>query len=1028
MWKCLLFCTLVAAAHGAGTDTLDTWRCWWSPYTVVNDTGKEVRLLKASIAFQQAIPSGRRLVLRLADGYEAEQAISSLVQGEWPHGFWVPVPAAKAGQAVLELAEGRSVIDTRAIELPRPEGRVASLPFRLDRLNRKLLDRLAARESSARPDQPADVISYLAQHDVVYHHPATSWVEGLPIGNGDAGALVTGTEGREQVFHLDKTDIWLASEAGDALGRSYAGALRLRYKSSGGFFQRLSLGRAEVETRDGDFHSVTRVNAARNRLEVEFTGSVAELDLERDPVILLANASKAARLSGSWHGSAEELVKIREEAALAPRTRVAWGQAGDLAWFVHTMPNLRVAVVVRVFGAKVAWKEGRGRLLSKGGRATVVAAIATSRETDDPLGAAKKLASHPEPELHRSWWRSFWQRSWIDIPDKLEENLWYLGIYNQACVSRSDQAVSFFGLWHPMDHRTWMDAYVADAQIPMMWWSTFASNHLELLYPSHRTFGRIAMELLRHTGGPGLRVPQPFVPEWAGGQRYFKVDGKSKCNTPWYALNFWWDYLYSGDLDFLREVTYPMMRMIADRSLTMMVKEGDGRYHILESHSPEQDDTERDNIADWAMFQALLRAVVGASEVLDVDRDLRAQWRERLEKFFPVPLHQDTLAETVDNPHPYRCHPVVFLGLYPAMTIEPDSPLFAAARRTIPVVTTPLAFRYEDRHAKIPGFLGGVEPNGFGSGILTISAARLGDRELYRRFLYGLIVRFHMKQNGLRALLDTRQSEDICRASLVEASNAHTTATTETLLQSWSDHVRLFPCIESKGVYRFSGLRAMGGFVVSAEARDGRLHWARIKSLNGGELRLIAFGKEYRLRFTKSETRDISEEGEVPDLALKPAPARTTPRRVLIEKTESEVGRLLQYPESHPYGQVVHDEFLYLGIPARYGPPRPLPAFTRLQGLAASAAWQDRQESARLLARLEPSPKTLELLDRLCGDTVTVVAHTAAVSLVHLGSEEALRMARHHAEANRIPGLKREVEKAIQRKALALAKPAAEPQ
>src|SRR5262249_51232121 len=166
------------------------------------------------------------------------------------------------------------------------------------------------------------------------------------------------------------------------------------------------------------------------------------------------------------------------------------------------------------------------------------------------------------------------------------------------------------------------------------------------------------------------------------------------------------------------------------------------------------------------------------------------------------------------------------------------SPLFETARRTLPVVTRVVGYRYEDRHEPIPAFEGGVESNGFSSGILAITAARLGDLEQYRRFLYGLIVRFHLKQNVLRALLHTRQSTEISRASLVEAANARTVAITETLVQSWDDHIRLFPCIAAQGRYRFSGLRAAGGFILSAEARDGRVRWVQVKSLHNQKLRL----------------------------------------------------------------------------------------------------------------------------------------------------------------------------------------------
>ena len=66
------------------------------------------------------------------------------------------------------------------------------------------------------------------------------------------------------------------------------------------------------------------------------------------------------------------------------------------------------------------------------------------------------------------------------------------------------------------------------------------------------------------------------------------------------------------------------------------------------------------------------------------------------------------------------------------------------------------------------------------------------------------------------------------------------------------------------------------------------------------------------------------------------------------------------------------------------------------------------------MARLQPARELLEALGRLCSDSVTVVAHTAAVTLVHLKTPEALSIAQAHAEKD-ATGLKREVEKARQR-------------
>ena len=155
------------------------------------------------------------------------------------------------------------------------------------------------------------------------------------------------------------------------------------------------------------------------------------------------------------------------------------------------------AVAVEIDGASVEWREtaeGMVGQVKARGPVRLHAGVATSREAARPLELARRQLGSSQRAAHQQWWRAFWQRSWIELPDKLEENLWYLGVYQQAACSRSDQAISFFGLWHPLDHRTWYDAYVTDAQVPMIWWLTFGTNHLELLYPSHRTFGRLVPE------------------------------------------------------------------------------------------------------------------------------------------------------------------------------------------------------------------------------------------------------------------------------------------------------------------------------------------------------------------------------------------------------------------------------------------------------------------------------------------------------------------------------------------------------
>ena len=1039
---------------------LDAWTSTWSPYTAVDEAGTLRRLLKAAISLPHPASDGDTLEL-VGQGSDVldREDLPIGREGIWAHGFWVPAPKGVLRARLRWISRARLLAERR-IEIPAPD-LPAALPLRSDALGLALRAHLERREEAARrlgPDN-GQTPGHLGQHDLIYLRPAPEWDEGLPLGNGDLGALVCGGE-RFQVFYLDKADIWLATASGLPAGRCYAAALRVEWSGRRRpFRQRLRLASAEAETRHGAVTTRARVHALRNCFQLDSrvpAGAEVTITLERESIPLHPEEpGLAALLNGSWERVMlpKELAEAQRRIAEAPRTRLEWGAQDRDVWLLHSAPNLRVAVAVRALGGDGLRAEGgvsrQGLMLRAGrdGRLRVLAAVATDREGDDPLALARRVldacgTSEQEARTHRAWWRRFWRRSWVDLPDKFEENLWYMGVYQQACTSRGPQAVGFFGLWHPLDNRGWRDAYVADAQVPMMWWSCFATNHLDLLFPSHNTFGALALECAEHSPGAGMVVPHQFDPVWAGGHQAFTGRNPYNGSTAWFTLNFWWDYLHSGDRLLLERLAYPLLRMAADYHADDLREGPDRRLHCHGSGAPEQINTACDNIYDWALLRALFQAAGRAAEILGVDAGPRACWADALARLYPMPGDGQVVWETRDNQQPYRCHPVMMMGLYPG-TVGYGSAEFHAIRRTLPIVTSLFGFRYADRHeTAIPGHEGGVEPNAFSSGMLAIAHARLGDVASYRRSLYGLIVRCHLKRNGLRALADPRQDHRICRAHVVEGANAHTVAITETLLQCWPDHVRLFPCVGASGVYRFAGLRAFGSFLVAARCRDGELTDAEIGSLQGGDV-MIAWpwrteglrieehsegssrsispqwvhqAAERRLRLqTRSGARYRLSVGEAPAMRS-PVPRRTAPRRVAIAEVETFPEPLIQYPEDLPFGQIVEDAYLYLGNPARPAEARPGPRVAVVAGLASSPAWTARQEAARLLGRpTYDDARAVPLLAALCGDQVPVVAQTAGTSLVRRGTEQSLAEARRAASESPVPGVRREIEKALLR-------------
>jgi len=68
----------------------------------------------------------------------------------------------------------------------------------------------------------------------------------------------------------------------------------------------------------------------------------------------------------------------------------------------------------------------------------------------------------------------------------------------------------------------------------------------------------------------------------------------------------------------------------------------------------------------------------------------------------------------------------------------------------------------------------------------------------------------------------------------------------EFLLQSVDNKIRLFPCWPKDKNAKFSRLRAQGGFLVSAEQKDGTVAKLQIESTVGGTLRVLSPWKEIK--------------------------------------------------------------------------------------------------------------------------------------------------------------------------------------
>jgi len=132
------------------------------------------------------------------------------------------------------------------------------------------------------------------------------------------------------------------------------------------------------------------------------------------------------------------------------------------------------------------------------------------------------------------------------------------------------------------------------------------------------------------------------------------------------AYLFWRRYEYTLDKNWLRNRGYPMLKGAAEfyRNYPNLKKDADGKYHLHHVNSNESVWGARDTDEDMSALRGLLPAAIRAAEILNVDPQLKAAWRDFLHNLAPMPTSDNTEAL---KPEGYQGPRVFARGLRPAV-------------------------------------------------------------------------------------------------------------------------------------------------------------------------------------------------------------------------------------------------------------------------------------------------------------------------------------------------------------------------
>ena len=349
-----------------------------------------------------------------------------------------------------------------------------------------------------------DPSRYLAQSDLVWEAPEgppANWIDGVPVGNGDFGAMVYGYPDNLS-FALGKTDIWDRRDIGrsnfpagtfadlrktffdqdeaafnrfrEGNGRPFFSySSEVAHLTDGGVF-RLRLAEASIAT---DCAARLALYEAVGRVEFVATGQ-NKID-----------SGAHSKNSAAYFVSREhDVLAIRLQPGDYPLGHVSWElgralrpgyrapsltQEGNTAWLRQQMPEgdfFVIAAMVNTPGA--SWSAAGSRLvgdfLSQSQEPLeIYLTIVTSSDSQDPLAEAKRRlsnAAHLKYEgllaSHRQWWKGFWERSFVSFGDRDVEKWWYVSNYLCGSILRpGKQTPGLQGVWVKENHAPWDGDY-----------------------------------------------------------------------------------------------------------------------------------------------------------------------------------------------------------------------------------------------------------------------------------------------------------------------------------------------------------------------------------------------------------------------------------------------------------------------------------------------------------------------------------------------------------------------------------------
>jgi alpha-L-fucosidase 2 len=324
----------------------------------------------------------------------------------------------------------------------------------------------------------------------------------------------------------------------------------------------------------------------------------------------------------------------------------------------------------------------------------------------------------------------------------------------------------------------------------------------------------------------------------------------------WLSTHLWEHYIFTKDIQFLKNEGYPLMKGAAEFCLDWMVEDKNGKLITSPSTSPEniyrtpdgyQGATLYGGTADLAMIRELLQQTIKASTILNTDEDFRLKAEKALARMYPYQIgKKGNLQEWYydwEDAEPQHRHQSHLFGLFPGHQITPSKTpeLANACRKTLEIK--------------------GDETTGWSKGWRINLWARLGDGnhayKMYRELLKyvdpdGVKTNYQRGGGTYPNLFDAHPPFQI------DGNFGGAAAVAEMLVQSDENEISLLPSLpDAWETGSVKGLCARGGFEISMEWGNRTLKKVSLFSKQGGTTTLVCGNKQTKITLKQGEKKDL---------------------------------------------------------------------------------------------------------------------------------------------------------------------------